>query len=190
MPTKRVDVTYDADTHIQTFAPVADGCDAAAIALDDVYPGAIAALAKTKNGAMAVHAFVHGNKQKGGDSYSAKDKVPDEVVGEAVTKVFESITDGNWSTKGIGEGVARVNDDLLGLMELYTVNGKETKTMDECKDWYGKLAPAPATGKGSVADLRLHKKFDLAKSKVRERRTAERNATKAKLAADAPALDF
>ena len=190
MPTKRVDVDYNADSHIMIFAPVAEDCDAANVNLDEVYPGAIAALLKTKNGAMAVHAFVHGNRQKGGDTYSAKDKVPDEVVAEAVSTVFASIAGGNWSTKGIGEGVARSNDDILGLMELYTIDGKETKTLQECKDWYGKLAPAPATGKGSVADLRLHKKFDHAKATVRERRADERLAAKAKLAVDAPALDF
>ena len=130
MASKRVDVNYDADAHTMTFAPVAEGNDSTLIALDDVFPGAIVALGKTKNGAVAVEQFLHGVRQKGGDVYSSKEKVPDNLVAKAVTAVFATIQAGNFSARGVGDGVGKSNDIIAALV---IVTGK---TKEECVKYW------------------------------------------------------
>lgn len=178
MASKRVDVKYDAETHSMTFAPVAEDCDECVIEFDEIYPGAIAALLKTKNGAAAVSAFVHGNRQKGGDSYSSRDKVPDSLIGTTVSAIFTAIAEGNWNARGVGDGVSKSNDDLLALV---VVTGK---TEEECRTYYATLDD------DGITNLRAHKGFALAKKEIRDKRAADKTAKLREEAESAPELTF
>ena len=178
MAQKRVNVSYDPDSHVMTFAPVAEGHDSTDIDLETVYPGAIAALGKTKNGAVAVLQFLHGVRQKGGDVYSSKEKVPDELVAKAVTAVFATIQGGNFSARGVGDGVGKSNDDILALIRL------TEKTPEACREYYDGLT------EDGIKELREHKQFALTKTKIRNERAAEKEAKLEAEAADSPALNF
>ena len=176
MASKRVNVNYDADAHTMAFAPVVEGHESCVIALDDVFPGAIAALAKTKNGAVAVEQFLHGVRQKGGDVYSSKEKVPDNLVAKAVSAVFESIMGGNFSARGVGDGVGKSNDIIQALMQ---VTGKEKEA---CLKYYEGMDDA------AKKDLANHGQIDLEVKKIRKARADVKLAAAETAAADAPEI--
>src|SRR3990167_3022738 len=88
--------------------------------------------------ALVEKAACHGGEQKYGDSYAGVEDVDDMI--EAVEKVQENLTRGDWSARVEGSGVAGTSVLLRALME-YTGKVKEdVKAFLEGKTQADKLA--------------------------------------------------